>query len=83
MCLLLTGCASKGINTTMFLKEDTSRLYNLQGNDCIESGYQVIKAPSGEKYRLTYYYSNCDIHRDRMLEEFELNQWSVSPFRSK
>lgn len=78
LCLLLTGCASKGINTTMFLKEDGSRLYNLKGDDCLESGYQVIKAPDGQQYRLTYYYSNCDVHRDRLLKEFEIKQWVPS-----
>ena len=77
--LLMSGCSVKGVNATMFLKEDGSRLYNLQGKDCLESGYQIIKMQDGENYRLTYYYSNCDVHRDRELKEFELKDWAIKP----
>lgn len=79
LCLLLTGCASKGINATLFLKEDDSRIYNLKGDDCLISGYQVIKAPDGQRYRLTTYFSNCDVHTDRLLKEFELKDWGIQP----
>lgn len=77
MLLSLSGCAYKGINATLFLKEDDSRLYNLQGTDCLVSGQQIIKAPDGQRYRLTTYFSNCDVHTDRYLKEFELKQWGV------
>jgi len=76
--IMLSGCVAKGVNTTIFLKEDSSRLYNLNGDDCLESGYQVIKTPNGKQYRLTYYYSNCDIHKDRILKEFEIKHWAPS-----
>lgn len=77
--LFLTGCASKGINATLFLKEDDNRWYNLQGKDCLESGYQVMKNLDGDDYRIVTYFSNCEVHRERTLKEFELKQWGVKP----
>lgn len=80
--IILTGCATKGVNTTMFLKEDYSRLYNLKGEECSESGYQVDKDRDEkveEHHNLTTYYSNCDVHRVRRLQEFEPKQWGIEP----
>lgn len=76
-CFLLTGCSVKGINSTLFLKEDGSRLYNLDGQDCLESGYKISKMPDGHYYRIVTYYKNCDIHKERQMEEFEPRQWGI------
>lgn len=75
---LLSGCASKGVNTTLFLKEDGKRFYNLKNEDCLESGYQVDKGPDGQ-YRLITYFSNCDIHTERKMKEFEPKLWGITP----
>lgn len=75
LALVLTGCSSKYINATLFLKEDDSHWYNLQGKDCLNSGYQLIKNTDGETFRIVSYYSNCDVHSERTLKEFEIEQW--------
>ena len=82
LLIVLTGCSTKGINTTLFLREEASRLKDLKGNECLESGYQVIKdreRPSEDKYILIVYYQNCDIHRERLLNAFEPAQWGIKP----
>lgn len=75
--LLLTGCANKNVNATLFLREKDQTLNNLKGDACLESGQQIIKATDGETYRMIHFYSNCDVHLNRKLEEFELKQWIV------
>lgn len=79
--VFLSGCSIKGVNTTMFLKEDGSRIYNLKGEDCLESGYQAVKAPNGDTYRLITFYSNCDVHKERDMKDFEPQQWLIKPKR--
>lgn len=73
--LLLTGCSTKGVDAVLFLKEDDHRWYNLEGKDCIESGYQIRKNEDGESYRIVSYFSNCSVHSERTLKEFEVEQW--------
>lgn len=72
LALLLSSCAPLRVNYTVFLKEDESTYYNLQGNECIESGYQLDE----QGKQLITFYSNCDFHRYRLLKEFEPGQWS-------
>lgn len=71
ICLFIVGCGAEKVNYTVFIKEDSSRLYNLEGVDCIESGYQLDKNGN----RLITTYLNCDVHKERHLNEFELKQW--------
>jgi len=73
-CLLFTGCASKGIVATIFLKETGRRFANLEGDACQQSGFEVVKDDE-KHYTLITYYSNCFIHEYRQLEEFEIKQW--------
>lgn len=73
----LTGCASKSTNSTLFLKEDSSQLYNLQGSPCIESGLQVVFPSDNNTYELITLYINCDIHKNRIMESFEPKQWII------
>lgn len=75
MTILLCGCSTKGIVATIFLKEDRKRLYNIKtGEDCSESGYEVVQNED-KSYTLITYYSNCEVHTDRHLEEFEIKNW--------
>lgn len=69
--LVLSGCATLRPNSTIFLKEDGSKLINLKGEDCSESGYQLDK----EGKRLITHYSNCEVEKSRELQEFEIKQW--------
>jgi hypothetical protein len=71
LCLLLAGCGGARVNYTVFLKEEESRLYNLKGDDCTVSGFQLDK----DGTKLTTYYGNCEIHSERKLKEFEPEQW--------
>jgi len=72
LVLLLSSCSPLRANYTVFLREDESIYYNLQGNRCIESGYELDK----QGKELITFYSNCEFHKYRLLKEFELNQWS-------
>jgi hypothetical protein len=73
--LLLTGCAEKGVVATIFLKEIDSNIYNLKGELCLESGFQINKEKEPDIYDLITYFNNCDIHLERRLKDFELKQW--------
>jgi hypothetical protein len=74
--LLLCGCAVKDPNATIFLKEYNMRLYNLNGEDCIETGYQLVKSIDGtDSYRLITFYSNCSVHKEHLLDEIEIKAW--------
>jgi hypothetical protein len=75
LSMLLPGCMTHTGNTTLFLKEDNSRLYDLKAIDCIESGLQVVQDETG--YKLITYYKNCDVRRERHLDEIEVKQWIV------
>lgn len=75
--LLLTGCSTKGINATLFLKEKDQYLTNLKGDMCIESGQQVLNPIDGEIYRMIHIYSNCDVRLHRRMEDFEPKQWGL------
>ena len=72
---IVAGCSTKGVDATIFLKEDDSRWYNSQGKDCLESGYKIIKNDRGDTYRIVTYFSNCEVEHERTLKEFELKQW--------
>lgn len=71
IALLLSGCGATRVNYTIFVKEKDSSLANLKGDSCIESGYQLDQ----DGKRLITFYSNCDIHYYRVLEEFEIKNW--------
>lgn len=73
---ILVGCASKRVSTTIFLKETDRRFTNIKGHNCLVSGYDVKPNKDSNTYRLTTYYSNCDIRETRTLEEFEVMQWA-------
>lgn len=78
LAILIMGCSTKGIVATIFLKEDKKRLYNIKtGEDCSESGYEVLQN-ADKSYTLITYYSNCEIHTERHLEEFEIKNWRPS-----
>lgn len=81
--LSFSACSAKGINATLFLKEKDQRLVNLKGDACLESGQQIIKAPDGEYYRMIHFYSNCDVHLNRKMEDFEPKQWGLPPKKGK
>lgn len=83
LTFILSGCASKGIDATLFLKEKDQELVNLKGDVCLESGQQIIKAPDGEYYRMIHFYSNCDVRVKRRMEEFELKLWGIKPPKMK
>lgn len=66
----------------MFLREEAARLKDLKGNECLESGYQVMKdreRPNEEAYILIVTYSNCDVHKERLMKSFEPVQWGIKP----
>ena len=73
--LLICGCAEKGIVATIFLKETNRKFYNLNGDACLLSGYEIIKEEDGKHYDLVTYYSNCLVHEEHQLEEYEIPQW--------
>lgn len=79
MGIFMAGCSAHRVDTTLFLKEDSSLLYNLKGDTCLESGIQILKAPNGELYRMITIYENCDVHKARIMEEFEPKQWLIKP----
>lgn len=72
--LSLCGCATLEPDYTIFLKEEQWNIRNLQGDNCIESGYQIRKQKD-ESYRLTVFYENCDVHTYRLLKEREKEHW--------
>lgn len=78
LLLNLSACALNK-NATLFLRERDLFITDLKGNNCIESGHVVIKVPSGEYYRMITSYTNCEVRKDRKMEEFELEQWGVKP----
>lgn len=72
LAFLLVGCSRPNVSYTIFLKEDGQGvLSNLQGENCLESGYQLYN----ESTRIITFYSNCDVHYSRKLQEFEPDQW--------
>lgn len=75
---MLLGCGANK-NGALFLKEEDKFITDLKGNNCTESGYQVVQAPNGEHYRLITFYSNCDVRVDRKMKEFEPKQWGIKP----
>lgn len=78
LLILLSGCTLKGLNTTLFLKEDDKRLYSVYGGECMESGYVVKKELNAENiYSLTSSYSNCSIESIRTLKEYEIKDWGI------
>lgn len=77
LIFLLAGCSTKGVNATLFLKEKDQFLTNLEGGACLESGQQIITAPDGTHYRMVHYYSNCNVHLNRRMEDFEPRQWGL------
>lgn len=75
IALFLSGCMTKGIVETIFLREDKGRLYNIEnGDDCLESGYEIVDNDD-KSYTMIVFYSNCAIHRERHLQPFEIKQW--------
>lgn len=74
LTLFLSACGATRVNYTLFLKEDGSTLQNLKGDECSESGYQL----DTDGKRLITFYSNCDVHKYRTLQEFEIKQWKPS-----
>jgi hypothetical protein len=79
--LSLCSCGPiKGVNSTIFLVQKQYRLYNSKGEDCLVSGYTIMRdMGQKERYKMTTYHSNCDTWEDRYLEEFELPQWGIRP----
>lgn len=76
MCVSLCGCATKGVNTTIFLMEKNYRLHNEKNEDCEISGFQVKRDElNKEQYRLTTFYRNCSVWEVRYLKEQELKYW--------
>lgn len=75
----LTGCALKPSHT-IFLKERNYTIVNLKGEDCLQSGIQILstKAP---KYQMRYSYKNCEVTVIRDLQEYELKQWGLQPIK--
>lgn len=65
--MLMTGCGATKVNYTVFLKEHSSKMENLKGDECMESGYQLYK----EGAELIIFYENCDIHIYKSLDEFD------------
>lgn len=74
LLLVLTGCSLKASNTTIFLKERNTRIYNLSGEECLVSGYYLTNL-WGTQYRLVTVFENCDVRHERILDEVELKQW--------
>lgn len=80
--LFSTGCATLTPDYTIFLKEENNHLKNFKDETCNESGYQLRKQKDG-KYRLTVYYSNCDVEMFRLLKEREKEHWILPPDTEK
>lgn len=76
--LLLAGCAPKASQLTIFLKEKTTRIYRLDGKDCLASGYLIVPAHGGG-HRLVTVFENCDVRHERLLDEVEIKQWIKPP----
>ena len=76
LLLNLSSCALNK-NATLFLREKDEDLSNLKNERCTESGHVIIKAPDGIHYRMITSYGNCDVKKDRKMEEFELEQWGI------
>lgn len=82
--LFTSACSTKGINTTLFLKEDDSRFYNIKDEDCLESGYQIKKHTKfKDKWVIITSYENCAIHKERVLKDFEPKQWLIKEPKMK
>lgn len=76
LSVMLVGCSTKGVNATLFLQEEDSKLVDLAGATCLESGYQVMKHPALEdKFILITTYENCKVTKERVLRDFEPKQW--------
>jgi hypothetical protein len=71
LVFLLNACGATKVNYTLYLRETNYSLYDLKGNECLISGYQL----DSNGTRLITFYKNCDIHAQRALEQFELKQW--------
>lgn len=67
LLLLLTGCGAEKVNYTIFLKEHASKIENLRGAECEETGYQLHNNGT----ELIIFYGNCDIHTYKILDEFD------------
>lgn len=65
--LMASSCGADRVGYTIFLKEHESRLENLKGDECLESGYQIYK----EGKELIIFYTNCEIHSYRTLDQFD------------
>ena len=80
LLLSTLGCgATKGVNATLFLKETDTRFYDLKGNSCLVSGYDIKPNLGTDTFRLVTYFANCDVREERTLKEFELKIWGVKP----
>lgn len=84
LSIFLIGCSSRA-NVTLFLKEEDSRLVDLNGKDCIESGMLIIKDEDkeGQYYRIVTLYSNCLVQTKRRMKEFEPQQWLLPDLKNK
>lgn len=71
LAVFAASCSPMRANYTVFLKDKEESLYNLKGETCQESGYQL----DDSNRRLITTYKNCDVHLNRKLEEFEPKLW--------
>lgn len=71
LTVFAASCSPMRANYTVFLKDKEEYLYNLKGETCLESGYQL----DDTSQRLITTYKNCDVRLNRKLEEFEPKQW--------
>jgi hypothetical protein len=83
LLIILSGCAEKTVVATIFLKETNRQLVDLNGNVCLQDGFELLREQDAKHYDLITFYKDCSVHELRQLEEYEIPIWKPKPEEKK